>query len=120
LPFGKIVLFITRGGEALKKYKTDELDENYKNLYAAIYKQAVADDCREVRKKTKEALISRGVDSRRIHKYLEEMESEIKDLVCEAVYKEAQSFGETAATRKMRNRAIIDISNQIVDVFCKG
>jgi hypothetical protein len=103
----------------LKKYKTDELDENYKNLYAAIYKQAVADDCREVRKKTKEILALKGVDGRKIRNHLEEMEPEIKDLVCEAVYKEAQSFGETAATRKMRSRAIIDISNQIVDVFCK-
>lgn len=104
----------------MKKYKTDELDENYMNLYAAIYKQAVADDCREVRKKTKEILTSKGVDGRKIRNHLEEMELEIKDLVCEAVYKEAQNFGEAAVTRKMRNRAIAGITNQIAEAFYKG
>jgi hypothetical protein len=101
----------------LKKYKTDEHDESYMNLYAAIYKQAIADDCREVRKKVKEALASRGVDNRKVRYYLEEIEPEIKDLVCEAVYKEAQNFGEAAVTRKVRNKAITDIVNQIVNAF---
>jgi hypothetical protein len=101
----------------LKKHNTDEFDENYMNLYAAIYKQAVADDCREVRKKTKEVLTSKGVDGRKIRNHLEETEPEVKDLVCEAVYKEAQNFGEAGTTRKMRNKAITDIANQIVNAF---
>lgn len=101
------------------KHKTDEFDRNYIELYAAIYKQAVADDCREVRKKTKDILVLRGVDSRIVRNHLEEMEPEIKDLVCEAVYQEAQNFGETVVTRKMRGRAIIDIANRVVDAFFK-
>lgn len=101
--------------EGRMEMKKNGFDEGYMNLYAAIYKQAVADDCREVRKKVKDILTLKGADSRRIRSHLEEMEPEIKDLVCEAVYKEAQEYG--GKTRKMQREAIVGIVNLAVDAF---
>ena len=96
---------------------TEKTDENYKNLYAAIYKQAVADDCREVRKKAKEALAANGANIHRVREHLDEMEPEIRAMVCEAVYREAQEFGDGAKTRRMRRESIREITERIADEF---
>ena len=96
---------------------TEKTDENYKNLYAAIYKQAVADDCREVRKKAKEALAANGANIHRVREHLDEMEPEIRAMVCEAVCREAQEFGDSSKTKRMRAEAIKEIAGRVVDEF---
>lgn len=97
------------------KHNTEEFDENYKNLFAAIYRQAVADDIREVKKKVEAALKSEGVNRRRVLKYLDERKDEINDLVCAAVCEEAQHFG--GKTRKMQSTAVSSIVGQMIRDF---
>lgn len=97
------------------KHKTEEFDENYKTLFAAIYKQAVADDIREVKKKVEGFLKSEGVNRRRILKYLDSKKEDIEDSVRIAVYAEAQHFG--GKTRKMQSAAIGRITDRMIDEF---
>ena len=101
-----------RGGKGLG----NETDESYKRLYAAIYRQAVADDIREVKKKVRELLKSEGVNRSRILEYLGDMEPEIKAMVCDAVYEEAQNFV-GGRTRKMQAVAIAKIVDRMMEDF---
>lgn len=95
-------------------------DDGYIRLYGAIYKQAVTDDCREVKKRVAQALADRKVDKYQIRKYLDKKDEKIKDSVCRAVYREAQERGDGGLTRKMQKNAMADIATGLVGEFGQG
>lgn len=102
----------------MKKNKTDELDENYKNLYAAIYKQAVADDIREVRRQIHKVLSSRKISDSEIHRYLDRKEKEIEVQVQQDVCEEALNYG--PETKMIQIKHIDCLVARLVDEYMRG
>ncbi|MDD4564786.1 MAG: hypothetical protein PHE79_04845 [Eubacteriales bacterium] len=97
---------------------TSQTDENYKRLFAAIYRQAVADDIREVRKQVYKMLSLRKISDREIHRYLDRKEKEIVDQVRQDVYEEALDYG--PGTRKMQIGHIDSLVARLVDEYIWG
>lgn len=79
---------------------SDRTDNNYMELFHAIYKQAVKDDYAFVRARIYEGLLKGKVDKRSAHEYIEKNSDAIKEQVCKDVYHEALSWG--GNTRKMQ------------------
>ncbi|MDD4566191.1 MAG: hypothetical protein PHE79_12050 [Eubacteriales bacterium] len=102
----------------MKSHKTDEFDRNYIELYAAIYKQAVADDIREVRRQVYKVLSLRRINEREIHRYLDRMEKEIEVQVQQGVYEEAQNYG--PGTKRIQTKHINSLVSRLVDEYIWG
>lgn len=91
-------------------------DDSYKALYAAIYKQAVRDDCAEVKRQLRDRLAVQGISKRKVHEYIKTNNDLIKKKVAKGVLKEAEHFG-TLETWKINKENIYKLVNDLVDSF---
>jgi hypothetical protein len=93
----------------------DALNENYKNLLCAIYRQAVSDDYKKVCKAVSETLTMRGINKLRVRDYISSRTDEIRVCIQKNVYEEAQNYG--YGTRKIQASSISNLVIRIVSEF---
>lgn len=90
-------------------------DDNYMELFGAIYKQAVKDDCAEVSKKLKDRLTQLGVSKFASRDYITQNSDLIKSEVQNNVFQEAQNYGHN--TRRIRRMNIDKLAESLVEGF---
>lgn len=104
--------------KTVKAENEDAVNENYKVLFGAIYRQAVSDDYKKVCKTVSEKLIMRGINKHRVRQYINNRSDEIRVCIQKNVYEEAQDYGQ--GTRKIQVNSISSLVDRIVSEFCGG
>ena len=93
-----------------------DTNDNYAELYAAIYKNAVRDDLFAVCGKIQKQLILKGVDKRKAIDYVSANKEYIKEQVRMNVYKESQEYG-TGKTRRMQTESMKALAEQMINSY---
>ncbi len=102
-PVEKIAKIYNRDAADLKKHiekikgtvksnKCKGEDNNFKELYAAIFKKAARDDIATVKGMIYAELHNRGISKKEIHKFIDENKDEIEKRVRESIMKEAEDY----------------------------
>ncbi len=78
-------------------------DDNFKDLYAAIFKQAARDDIAAVKSMIYTELHNRGISKKEIYKFIDEYKDEIEECVNISVFEEAKQYPETIKSEAIRN-----------------
>lgn len=86
-------------------------NENWQDLYCAIYKQAVNDDCKAVEYEILQILVKDGYNDKNILKYITTNKDFINNEIAKEVYKEAK--GDVTVTKKDNIKNIVKISDQV-------
>lgn len=97
-----------------------DTNDNYAQLFAAIYGLAVKEDYREVCRSAIEKLISSGADKYKVREYIKIHSNVIKDKVCKNVYRESQDYGDGTKTKRMRSNNIKNLVEQITAGYGKS
>ena len=94
----------------VKSNKCKGEDNNFKELYAAIFKKAARDDIATVKGMIYAELHNRGISKKEIHKFIDENKDEIEKRVRESIMKEAEDYPETTKAKAGKN--LIKIRNE--------
>ena len=90
-------------------------DNNFKELYAAIFEKAAKDDIKKVKGMIYTELKNIGVSDRIIRRFIDEYSSRIEQDVQAAVHKEAQDWPCTTNAQTVRTQ--YQIRNKYVRIF---
>ena len=102
----------------VKSNKCKGEDNNFKELYAAIFKKAARDDIATVKGMIYAELHNRGISKKEIHKFIDENKDEIEKRVRESIMKEAEDYPETTKAKAGKN--LIKIRNMFVQQYQKA
>ena len=94
----------------VKSNKCKGEDNNFKELYAAIFKKAARDDIATVKGMIYTELHGMGISKKEIHKFIDENKDEIEKRVRESIMKEAEDYPETTKAKAGKN--LIKIRNE--------
>lgn len=99
----------------VKPHRFKGLDDNFKDLYAAIFKQAAREDIATVKGMIYTELKNIGVSKSEIRRFIDENSSRIEQDVQAAVHKEAQGW--PCITNAQAVRTQYQIRNKYVRIF---
>jgi hypothetical protein len=102
----------------VKPHRFKGQDDNFKELYAAIFKKAAKDDFAKVKAMIYAELINRGEQKRQIHRYIDSRKEEIQECINNAVFREAQKYPETHKGHTARS--LCKIRNMFVQQYQKA
>ena len=94
----------------------NELD-NYTDLLAAVYRQAVKDDCANVKAKAHTRLNKLGIRKQEASAYIDKNSDYIKSTVRKNVYQEYQNWGDGQLTKRMQCQYIAELVDDLVDNY---
>ena len=99
----------------VKSNKCKGEDNNFKELYAAIFKKAARDDIATVKGMIYAELHNRGISKKEIRRFIDENSSRIEQDVQAAVHKEAQDWPYITNAQTVRTQ--YQIRNKYVRIF---
>lgn len=98
-----------------KSRRFEGQDDNFKDLYAAIFKQAARDDIATVKGMIYAELHNRGISKKEIYKFIDEYKDEIEECVNISVFEEAKQYPETIKSEAIRN--LSKIRNEFIKKY---
>jgi hypothetical protein len=99
----------------IKSHRCKGQDDNFKYLYAAIFKQAAREDIATVKGMIYAELHNRGISKKEIYKFIDEYKDEIEECVNISVFEEAKQYPETIKSEAIRN--LSKIRNEFIKKY---
>ena len=96
----------------IKSCKFKGEDNNFKELFAAIFRQAVADDTSKVKSMIYEELHNIGMSKRKIHQFINNNKEEIENSVRQMIHDETQRYPGTRKSETLLN--LYNIRNKFI------